>query len=377
MVKPPTVKIILSLAIQFNWPLKQLDVRNAFLHGFLKEEVFMVQPPSYVDPTLPNHVCLLQKSLYGLKQAPRVWFERFSTHLLHLGFQASSAYSSFFILRHSKYLVFLLVYVDDIVLTGNCLSLLQSLIQQLSSEFELKDLGNLHYFLGLQITHTSKGLYMNQSKYAQDLLLMHNMLSAKAAKTPCAPNLRPVPTEGSLLANPYVYRSMVGSLHYLTFTRPDLNFAIHQVCQFMSTLGEAHLIVAQRILRYVSDTLNFGIFFQHGPLSLSAFSDLDWTGDPFDHKSTTGYLVYLGSNPITWSAKKQNTVSHSSTKSEYRALATAAAEFCWIRQVLRDLGIFLSFLPKLWCDNISALAIASNLVFHAHTKHVEVDYHFV
>ena len=235
MVKPPTVKIILSLAIQFNWPLKQLDVRIAFLHGFLTEEVFMVQPPGYVDPALPNHVCLSQKSLYGLKQAPRAWFERFSTHLL------------------------LLVYVDDIVLTGNCLSLLQSLIQQLSSEFELKDLGNLHYFLGLQITHTSKGLYVNQSKYAQDLLLMHNMLSAKAAKTPCAPNLRPVPTEGSLLANPYVYRSMVG--HYLTFTRPDLNFAIHQVCQFMSTLGEAHLIVAKRILRYVSDTLNFGIFF--------------------------------------------------------------------------------------------------------------------
>ncbi|XP_075655127.1 uncharacterized protein LOC142625334 [Castanea sativa] len=202
--------------------------------------------------------------------------------------------------EHGKYLVFLLVYVDDIVLTGNCLSFLQSLIQQLSYEFELKDLGNLHYFLGLQITHTSKGLFLNQSKYAQDLLLKHNMLSAKAAKIPCASNL--VLAEGSLLANPHVYRSMVGSLHYLTFTRPDLSFAIHQ---------------------------------------------------------------------------KQDTVSHSSTKSKYRALAIAAAELCWIRQVLRDIGIFLSFPPKLWCDNISALAIASNPVFHARTKHVEVDYHFV
>ena len=126
--------------------------------------------------------------------------------------------------------MFLLVYVDDIVLAGNCPSFLQTLIQQLSSEFELKDLGNLHYFLGLQITCTSKGLFLNQSKYAYDLLLKHNMLSTKAAKTPCAPNLRLVPAEGSLLSNPDVYRSMVGSLHYLTFTRPNCSFAIHQVC---------------------------------------------------------------------------------------------------------------------------------------------------
>ena len=152
VIKPPTVKIILSHAVQFNWPLRQLDVRNAFLHGFLKEEVYMVQPLCYVDPAFPNHVCHLQKSLYGLKLALRARFERFSSHLLNLGFQASLADSSLFILRHRKFLVFLLVYVDDIVLTSNCPSFLQSLIQQLSSESELKDLGNLHYFLGLHIT---------------------------------------------------------------------------------------------------------------------------------------------------------------------------------------------------------------------------------
>ena len=169
----------------------------------------------------------------------------------------------------------------------------------------------------------------------------------------------------------------MGSLHYLTFTRPDLSFAVHQVCQFMSIPCEAHLIAAKQILRYVSSTLNFGIFFQHGPLYLSAFFDSDWAGDPFNCRSTIGYLVYLGFNPITWSAKKQDTMSRSFTESEYRALAIAAAKVCWIRQVLRDLGIFLSFPPKLWCDNVSALAIASSPVFHACTKHVEVDYHFV
>ena len=294
-----------------------------------------------------------------------------------MGFQASLADSSLFILRHGKFLVFLLVYVDDIVLTGNNPSFLQSLILQLSSEFELKDLGNLHYFLGLHITRTSRGIFLNQSKYAHDLLQKHNMLSAKPAKTPCAPNLRLVPATSSLLSNPHEYRSIVGYLHYLTFTRLDLSFAVHQVCQFMSAPDETHLIAAKRILRYVNGTPNLGIFFQHGPLSLSAFSDSDWAGDPFDRRSTTGFLVYLGFNPITWCAKKQDTVSRSSTESEYCALATTAAELCWIRQVLKDIGIYLSFALKLWCDNVSALAIASNPVFHARTKHVEVDFHFV
>ena len=145
----------------------------------------------------------------------------------------------------------------------------------------------------------------------------------------------------------------------------------------MSNPTDIHLIAAKRILRYVNRTLHRGVFFQPGPLSLSAFSDSDWVGDPYDRHSITGYIVYLGYNPITWSAKKQDTISRSSTESEYRALATTAAELYWLRQVLRDLGVFLPVPPKLWCDNVSALAIASNPVFHARTKHIEVDYHFV
>lgn len=203
------------------------------------------------------------------------------------------------------------------------------------------------------------------------------MHTSKLARSPCTPNLRLVPTEGSVLSNPHENRSMVGSLHYLTFTCPDLSFAVHQVCQFMATPTDIHLIVAKRILIYLNGTLQFGIFLQPGPLSLSAFSDSDWAGDSFDRRSTTGYLVYLGYNPITWSAKKQGTVSRSSTEFEYRALASIAAELSWLRQVLKDLGVILSHCPKLCCDNVSALAIASNPIFHAHTKHVEVDYHFV
>ena len=293
----------------------------------------MVQPPGYVDPTFPNHVCRLRKSLYGLKQALRAWFDRFSTQLLHMGFQASLA--DFRLLRQGKVLVYLSVYVINIVHTRNNPDFLSSLITQPSQAFELKDLGALHYFLGLQITRTSRGLFLNQTKYAHDLLLKHNMLSSKPACSPCAPN------EGSILANPHEYRSMVGSLHYLTFTRPDLRFAVHQVCQFMSIPTDVHLVAAKHILRYINGTLNFGVFLQPGPLSLSAFSNSNWTGDPFDRCSTTGYLVYLGYNPITWSAKRQEIVSRSSPESKYRALAATAAKLSWLRQVLKDLGIFL------------------------------------
>ena len=243
-----------------------------------------------------------------------------------MGFQASLLDSSLFTLRHGTLVAFLLVYIDDIVLTGNSPKFLTSLIAQLSAVFELKELGPLSYFLGLQITRTSKGLLVTQTKYAQDLLLRVNMHTSKPARTPCAPNTRLSPTDGALLSNPHEFRSLVGSLHYLTFIRPDLIFVVQQVCQFISNPIDLHLIAAKRILRYVNGTLHHGVFLQPGPLSLSAFSDSNWAGDPYDRHSITGYIVYLGYNPITWSAKKQDTISRSSTESEYRALATTATK---------------------------------------------------
>uniref|UniRef100_A0A2N9FCI4 CCHC-type domain-containing protein n=1 Tax=Fagus sylvatica TaxID=28930 RepID=A0A2N9FCI4_FAGSY len=353
LVKPPTVRHVLSLTVSLNWPLRQLDVRNAFLHGTLQEEVYMAQPPGYVHPQLPYHVCRLHKSLYGLKQAPRAWFESFTGQLLHLGFNASSADSFLFIFQDKQVTTYLLLYVDDIVLTSNTPAYLDQLIKSLSSMFELKDLGPLSYFLGLQVTRTFQGLYLSQTKYAIDLLTKHNMFDTKPAKTPCCPNTRLTLTDGTPLQEPHSYKSLVGALHYLTFTRPDLSFAVHQ------------------------GTLNHGLSFTPSPMTLSAYTDADWVGDPSDRRSTSGFLVYLGSNPITWSAKKQAIVSRSSTESEYRALAIAAVELCWLRTLLCDLRVYLPDTPILWCDNVSALAIASNPVFHAPTKHIEVDFHFV
>ena len=212
VVKPATVRLVLAIAISCNWPLKQLDVSNAFLHGLLKEEVYVQQPPGYVDADHPSYVCRLHKSLYGLKQAPRAWFERFTFHLIHLGFQASFADSSLFIFQSKGTIIYLLLYVDDIILTGNNSNHVSSLVHALSSVFDLKDLGDLHYFLGVQISRTPFGLTLTQTKYASDVLHRFHMENSKPTKTPCCPSTRLLPHDGVALSDPTEYRSMVGAL---------------------------------------------------------------------------------------------------------------------------------------------------------------------
>ena len=202
VVKPPTVRIVLSLAAQHQWSLRQLDISNAFLHGFLKEDVYMIQPPGFVDPTHPDHVCKLQKSLYGLKQAPRAWFERFTSHLLTIGFVASTADPSLFVLRTGSTVLYLLLYVDDIILTGNSSSAVTSLITQLAHTFELKDLGPLRFFLGLQIDYNCAGLFVHQKKYVSDLLLKFNMTNCKPASTPFSISQKLQPSTNDVLPDP-------------------------------------------------------------------------------------------------------------------------------------------------------------------------------
>ena len=230
VVKPTAVRIILALAVQFGWSLRQLDVSNAFLHGVLQEEVYMSQPPSYRDPSRPNHVCLLHKAIYGLKQAPRAWFYSFITQLFHLGFHASMADSKLFILIDSSCVVYLLLYVDDIIITGSNSSIVSDIIQQRSATFALKDLGPLSYFLGLQFEYTSTGIFVHQSKYAQDLLIKFKMLDCKPCSNPCSSSHHLIPADSPLLSDPTAYRSMVGALQHMTFTRPGLSYAVQQAC---------------------------------------------------------------------------------------------------------------------------------------------------
>ena len=303
VVKPAIVRLLLALTVNNGQELRQLDMSNAFLHGILKEEVYMRQPQSYVDPQFPHHVCLLPKALYGLKQALRAWFERFTSYLYHIGFFASDADGNLFIYRHDCHLVFLLLYVDDIILTGNDSVFTTSIIQLLSSTFVLKVLGILHYFLGLQIEYTDLGLFVHQTKYATNLLSKFAMSYCKPCKTPCSPNQHLIPPDSPSLSDATSYRSLVGALQYLTFARPDLSFAIQQACQFMGEPTQNHLQASKRILRYPKGTLHYGLAFTPGFPSFSAYYDADWVGDPVDCRSIFGIVVFFGNCPITWSAK--------------------------------------------------------------------------
>ncbi|KAI5355626.1 hypothetical protein L3X38_008521 [Prunus dulcis] len=378
VVRHTTVRLVLSIAAMNQWKLRQLDVKNAFLHGDLEEEVFMKQPPGFEDSTHPQFVCKLKKSLYGLKQAPRAWNAKFTGYLPTLGFKSSHSDPSLFVQHTGNDIIILLLYVDDIIITGSSDQLIQRVVTDLSEVFEMKDMGQLTYFLGLQISYNSSGdIFVSQTKYAKDLLHKAGMSSCRACATPCKPHTQVLQTDGEPLADPTMFRSLVGALQYLTFTRPDLAYAVNHVCQYMNNPTEVHYFLVKRILRYVQGTLEYGISFTKGPWQLSAYSDADWAGDINTRRSTTGCVVFLGCNPISWQSKKQGSVSRSSTEAEYRALANTAADLSWIRQVLLDLKMFLPNAPTMYCDNLSALALSSNPVYHSRIKHLDIDFHFV
>lgn len=253
-----TVRTILALAASQSWKLSQLDVKNAFLHGDLKEEVYITLPNGM--PISPNHVCKLKRSLYGLKQAPRIWFEKFRSTLLGFSYTQSKYDSSLFLQKISNGIVVLLVYVDDILVTGSDIQAIDRLKNLLRSTFQMKDLGQLHYFLGLEVHHRPQGIFLNQHKYIQDLVELSRLKGSNSVKTPMEVNVK-YRREGELLSDPTLYRKLVGGLIYLTITRPDISYVVHIVSKFMQCPWHFHLSAVKRIIRYILGTPNRGMFF--------------------------------------------------------------------------------------------------------------------
>jgi hypothetical protein len=377
VVKPATIRTVLTLALARDWPVHQLDVTNAFLHGTLTETVYCTQPVGFVDPTQPDMVCKLNKSLYGLKQAPRAWYSRFATFLCSQGFFEAKSDTSLFVLRHASDTAYLLLYVDDIVLTASSPELLRRIISCLQREFAMKDLGTLHHFLGITVERRSPGMFLHQRQYIVDVL-------DRAGMADCKPCATPVDTQGKLsaigppVADPTGYRSLAGALQYLLFTRPDIAYAVQQVCLHMHDPREPHLTALKRILRYLRGTLDFGLLLrQSSTTELRVYTDADWAGCPDTRRSTSGYAVFLGDNLISWSSKRQPVVSRSSAEAEYRAVANGVAEAAWLRQLLHELHSPLTTSTLVFCDNVSAVYLSTNPVQHQRTKHVEIDLHFV
>ncbi|GJU10383.1 ribonuclease H-like domain-containing protein [Tanacetum coccineum] len=377
IVKPATIRMVLSLALSRHWPIHQLDVKNAFLHGSLSETVYMQQPPGFRDSQHPDHVCLLQRSLYGLKQAPRAWFQRFAAYAARVGFIHSRCDTSLFIYRRGSDTAYLLLYVDDIILTASSTAFLQSIIATLHAEFSMTDLGPLNYFLGISVTRNTSGMFLSQQKYASELLERAGMLTCNPCRTPVDTDSK-LSADGDPVSDPTLYRSLAGALQYLTFTRPDISYAVQQVCLYMHDPREPHFSALKRILRYIRGTMPYGLqLFSSTTSSLVAYSDADWAGCPTTRRSTSGYCVFLGNNLLSWSSKRQVTLSRSSAEAEYRGVANAVAETCWLRNLLRELHTPLSTATLVYCDNVSAVYLSSNPVQHQRTKHIEIDIHFV
>jgi hypothetical protein len=334
----------------------QLDVKNAFLHGTLTETVYCSQPAGFVDSSCPDMVCRLNKSRYDLKQAPQAWYSRFATFLLTLGFVEAKSDTSLFIYHHVDGVAYLLLYVDDIVLTTSSTQLLQRIITSLQQKFAMKDLGQLHHFLGMTAKPRQTGLLLHHFQYALDILEHAGMTDCKPCSTLVGTQAKLSATLGDPVANPTAYRSFAGALQYLTFTRSDLTYAIQQIYLHMHDPRESHLAALKRFLRYVRGTVDFGLVLHRSPSAeLVVYTDADWVGCPDTRHSTSGYAVFLSGNLISWSSKRQPVVSRSSAEAEYRAVANGVAEASWLRQLLVELHSPLAKSTLVYCDNVSTV----------------------
>jgi hypothetical protein len=335
-------------------------------------------PPGYGTNPPTSLVCKLKKSLYGLKQSPRAWFGRFTQSMHQFGYKQSNSDHTLFFKHRKGRLTVLIIYVDDMVITGDDLEEIDRLQQQLASEFEMKDLGNLKYFLGIEVARGRDGIFLCQRKYVLDLLAETGMLDCKPISTPIEQNHHLAEYPDQTPTNQSRYQRLVGRLIYLSHTRPDVAYAVSVVSQFMHNPSECHMDAVLRILRYLKSTPGKGLMFsKHNHLEVSGYTDADWAGCINDRKSTSGYFTFVGGNLVTWRSKKQKVVARSSAEAEYRGMAHGVCELLWLRNLLRDLGFKPKQAMNLFCDNKAAIDISHNPVQHDRTKHVEVDRHFI
>ena len=377
VAKMSTVRTLISLAVNKDWKLHQLDVKNAFLHGELMEEVYMDVPPGFGTIQTVGKVCKLRKSLYGLKQSPRAWFDRLRRAMVGMGYQQTNADHTVFFRQHKDHTTLLAVYVDDIIITGNDEGEIAQLKMQLGKEFEVKDLGLLRYFLGIEVARGAEGVVLSQRKYVLDLLKETGMLGCRPVASPIDQKIKLTELAGEKVDRER-YQRLVGRLIYLTHTRPDISFAVSVVSRYMHDPRKDHMDAVYHILRYLKGAPGKGLIFRkHGHFNIEGYCDSDWASCADDRKSTSGYCMFVGGNLVSWKSKKQSVVARSTAEAEYRAIAIGVAEMLWLRNLLVELKVNQENQMMLWCDNKSAISIANNPVQHDRTKHIEIDRFFI
>jgi len=377
VAKMVTVRFFLQQVASMDWEVHQMDVHNAFLHGDLNEEVYMKFPPGFRSED-NSKVCCLRKSLYGFKQAPRCWFAKLTTALKEYGFTQDISDYSLFVLERQDIRIHVLVYVDDLIITGSSITVINEFKSYLSSCFYMKDLGVLRYFLGIEVARSPAGIYLCQRKYAIDIISETGLLGVRPVSHPLPQNHKLAYASGKSMSDPSRYRRLVGRLIYLGTTRPELSYAIHTLSQYMQDPKPEHWEAALRVVRYLKSSPGQGILLRSNTsLVLTGWCDSDFDSCPLTHWSLTGWFIQLGGSLISWKTKKHDVVSRSSAEAEYRAMADTVSELLWLRALLPALGIQCTAPIILHSDSLSAISLAANPVYHARTKHVGRDVHFV
>lgn len=374
-----TVRIILALAGSNDWLVHHLDVKSAFLNGKLDEEVYVLQPEGFEKRGQMNRVYKLTKALYGLKQAPRAWNACLDKYLKSLDLvRCTQEYSVYTRSKNGKILI-VAVYVDDLLVTGNCIVEVKIFKEQMNKKFEMNDLGLLTYYLGIEVGQLEGGITLKQEAYARNILDKTEMSQCNSTKCPIEHKVQLTKDEDGDLVDPTEYRRIVGSLRYLTHTRPDLSFAVGVVSRFMEKPTTKHLQAVKGILRYVKGTVDYGLVYLKGKneVKICGYSDSDLAMDVNDRRSTSGMAFYINESLVTWTSQKQHCVALSSCEAEFMAATMATCQAIWIRRLLAEITGHAVEPAILHVDNKSALDLMKNPVFHGRSKHIDTRFHFI
>lgn len=374
-----TVRMIIALAAHKNWQIFQLDVKSAFLHGELNEDVYVEQPRGYEKKGSEHLVYKLHKALYGLKQAPRAWFSRIEAHFIDEGFQRCDSEQTLFTKRSKEgKIIIVSVYVDDLIFTGNCEIMMSEFKSSMLREFDMSDLGKMRFFLGIEVLQKSDGIYICQRKYASEVLKRFGMMESNSVSSPIVPGFKVSKDGDGKEVDETYYKQLVGSLMYLTATRPDMMFVTCLISRYMTKPMHIHLQVAKRALRYLKGTVNYGLHYKKGGEGkLLAFTDSDYAGDVDDRKSTSGYVFLMSSGAVSWCSKKQPILTLSTTKAEFVAAAVCVCQGIWMKRILEELGHTCGNGINVMCDNSSTIKLSKNPVMHGRSKHIDVRFHFL
>ncbi|GJW24170.1 putative ribonuclease H-like domain-containing protein [Tanacetum coccineum] len=461
VAKIEAIRLFLAFASYMGFTIYQMDVKSAFIYGTIEEEVYVHQPPDFVDPAHPNKVykvikalyglhqdprayyetlssflmengfrrgtidktlfikrkksdimlvqvyvddiifgstkksmctefeeCFVDpahpnkvykviKALYGLHQAPRAWYETLSSFLMENGFRRGTIDKTLFIKKKKSDIMLVQVYVDDIIFGSTKKSMCTEFEECMHKRFQMSSMGELTFFLGLQVKQQSDGIFISQDKYVADILKKFDFLSIRTATTPIESNKPLVKDENGVDVDVHVYRSMIGSLMYLTASSPDIMFAVYACARFQVTPKASYLNAVKKIFRYLKHQPKLGLWYpRDSPFELEAYSDSDYGGASLDRKSTTGGCQFLRRRLISWQCKKQTIVANSTTEAEYVAAANCCGQVLWIQNQMMDYG-FNFMNTKIHIDNESTISVIKNPVAHSRTKHIEIRFYFI